>query len=534
MVGCTAEPALDRCNAFDAGASNEVTAHGAIERAMVSRAETIIAIADSQRDRLTYVHRQCPAGQTVAHCGLAMREVDVATDAILLTGDGRWITYTHERRLHRLDTRAPDDRLDTGLTTTSLVGALRSGAWVIVRFRQEYGLRAANAENGTALELDDQKQLLAVALGDRSIIARERVGGREQLFIAQVNPAYPDSPDRTRARLVPIGDVAHLDRVVITRGATPAALGATDAVDPDLPLDRYVIVTSSEEAPSAGISEHDLPWMTQVFDADTGGLVASFNGRVASGDEPLVELPGVAAIAPDQRHIAYVAPGGALALHDLDAADSCRVRASTSARHDIAGFAGDGTLFFRAATQAARKVFSYQGDTLDLQLLTGDRHDQSLAAVPMHDLRADGGDIPWAITAGRQSGLGYRGAAAGQDSVDSLGRLPANRTTFLPLDDAHLWTVSAEEDDDGDMAIELRRVVAQLGTSSGAQSPAVSFAADVAEVDRGGDRVPFTFRFPVGRQVCISIARVGEWFSRCTSPQQPEPNLDEGIPNSEL
>ncbi|MEE9383452.1 MAG: hypothetical protein V3V08_08565 [Nannocystaceae bacterium] len=541
---------------------------GGPDAAMVSAAASLIVVAEDGGD-MVIVRRNC-ADVPEGPCPLEqVRTPNVHAKQVMLTGAGEWIAYVRDKKLHTLNAFEPQDRRNTGLQVTNLVGALRSGSWIIFRFRKEYGLHAFDtATRDVVVELDDTKHLRAMALGDRSIVAQADTGnGEVELFLARINPAYPDKVPHEE-RLVSLGTRRHVEHVAITRGRAPTDLDWHGTTSPEVPLDRYVLVTSAGASWRTN-SNPDEPgqtdWFTDVYSAQTGKHLDLFRGRLATGSVSRPPLVGISAVAPDGKHLAYIAPTGALELRNVTTQRQCSVRSSRGANHRVAGFSGDGMLYFQSEDTraddlvATDRVFAHDTFTHAFVGLSEDGVDGSLSAVPRIGVAAQHGAVtPWAVIAGERLNT----ATAGPHHSVTLGGPERHDSAFLALADPYLWVVNATVSQPGNRTtIRLHRIEPRLDPDTGEvsfreTSPGMNWISPPPRPDsddatpfelsslgksnsqpprpRSDDAAPFELSFGGSDWACVSIARVGEWVSPCASSLDPTPFIPHRLPASEL
>src|SRR5690606_1727464 len=136
------------------------------------------------------------------------------------------------------------------------------------------------------------------------------------------------------------------DRVIITTGPSPADYGDPWELQHEVPTDVQVIATTGQ-----GSSARTLIYA--VSDTDQ---IANFEGAVLSSPMPLEDIAGLSAVSPSGTHLAYITPRGSLALRNLDpdhqGDSACMIRPATAAKHALAGFAADGTLYFESSERS--------------------------------------------------------------------------------------------------------------------------------------------------------------------------------------
>lgn len=445
-------------------------------------------------------------------------------EQLLLSGTGDWLAFKYAGKLNMVDLDCalgdsggscnfyPDEDIE------GLVGTLRSNDWVV--YRTASGLRARNLALGdgtSPVELGGDYNLLAVALGDRTVVARRIINGdEEELYLIRVNPTkkHDISGYDSAGRAVLLGRGQSLSRVIVTRGPTPAELGEHWEPDQNTPIDEYVVATYGE-----GEDAH-----TVVYRVMDGSVVDSFPGAALSSHVPLDEIPGLSAVSPDSSHLAYVTPSGAAAMRNLDSQGACLVRSAVDGRHTIAGFARDGGLYLESREededgQALQRVGLYDPTSLVFDWITGADEPSTLRAVPSSAAITDGGLKAWAITARN----GFFGVQAGDDP-QPLGLEPS-RVSFIPriTSDDSMWLIEAGDDNEQFVGTKTTMRLKKIRASADADT--LDFDAQdsdpVYEDPDDGEYKTVEASFTSKYQICVTTARPGGWGSTCAKEDDP-------------
>lgn len=464
---------------------------------------------------------------------------DDPPEQLLLTGSGRWLTWVAGSELLRIDLAAPSGAqpitAPIDANHVELIGSLRGGDWIVFRSWAQGGDTPGATSSATSSELfaryvgddaafpfDDAAKTIridagefrVVALGHRNLVVRKSLGeGREALYLVRIAPSFRQD-EHGAAQIGETLLLAHgpaFSRVLVVSGRTPDELGDIDAF-PELANDTLVLATSGTGASAR----------TLVYDIRNLDLVANFEGALATSLLPLQDVSGLRALAPDQRHVAYVTPTGALALRDLDTQLSCELRAGASGRredeqaggHVVAGFAGDGTLYVQSRERGFLddpdprvrdfdRVYAIDTNTQHATLLSESPNRLPLRAVPHGYL-----DEPWAVVASSGNFATLSNAGA----IQSIGFADA---AFLGRDTASLWVLGADTHDEG-YRMQLRRVSVEQGLEH----------TDLHEVD-----------YAEHERVCVSIAQASHgapWATQCGNGALGRATLSDAPPSVEL
>lgn len=463
-------------------------------------------------------------------------EVAQPPEQLLLTGSGRWLTYVSGGELVRLDLAAPDTAMP--ITTAieadrvELVGSLRGGDWIVYRSwaeapplddpsspppsAQTSELFARYVGDDAEFPFEDAAKTIridagefrVVAVGHRNLVVRKSLGeGREELYLVRIAPSFrrDEHGSAQIGETLLLGRGPAFSRVMVVEGSTPDELGDLDAF-PELANDTLVIATAGT-GPSA---------RTLVYDIRNLDLVANFEGALATSLRPLHDVPGLQALAPDRRHLAYVTPQGALALRDLDTQLACELRsAGEGGGHVVAGFAADGTLYVQSRERGVLddpdprvrefdRVYALDTATQRATLLSESPNRRPLRAVP-----TGYADTPWAVVAssGNYATLPELGTS------QSIGFVEA---AFLGGDPDSLWVLGADAHDDADSyRMQLRRVRVDPSLESDA----------LHEVDVANEQ-----------RVCISVAQASHatpWATQCSHGSLGRATLSDTLPPTE-
>lgn len=564
LAACTldSEPA-NVCGSLDLGVAHT--------RSFEHDARTVVALSDPNSGgagRITVV-RAC---EQLADCEAELVTQSIALDDVpeqlLLTASGRWLTYRVGPDLFRLDLEHPEEKPVGGPGGVhELVGSLRGGDWLIYRTWgddafandqddtppvHESELWAYYVGDTSQLPLADDGEpesrphfrigqgndfdLRVAAMGHRHVVARRLLGnGEEELYLVRIAPArrHDELGSSSRGKPILLARGKRFSRVLITSGPSPAERGDPWEFEHDVPVDVRVIATSG-----AGSSARTL-----VYAVSDATQIANFEGAVVSSPIPLEDVAGLSAVSPSGTHLAYITPRGSLALRDLESHDACMIRPATAARHVLAGFAADGTLYFEsiergrseingAAGPDAEIVYAYDPKTEQFTALTDDQHTWRLYAVPPRRYETeDGRLIPWAIVA-------MDGFYAARPSAPKPQPLYYDEVSFLPRGDESLWLLEGEEGDGFDdlNRLTVRRVQPGVTGESGPLE-LDGETADPTVLDNGVLRERFTRTYSRKSSVCVSTSqsasRTTPWATSCSTPDKPTSYLDSGVPQGE-
>ncbi|MFO7561241.1 MAG: hypothetical protein R6X02_01255 [Enhygromyxa sp.] len=486
---------------------------------------------------------------------------NVIPDQLLLTASGRWLTYRIGPNLFRLDLEAPDPAPIGGPGGVhELVGSLRGGDWLIYR---TWGQDAFASDDTPPVHeselwayyvgeppLDEDGRpearphfrigqgdfdLRVAAMGHRHVVARRILGnGEEELYLVRIAPArrHDKLGSSSRGKPLLLARGKRFTRVLIQSGPSPAERGDPWEFEHDVPIDVRVIATAGE-GPSA---------RTLIYAVADATQIANFEGAVVSSPIPLQDIAGLSPVSPSGTHLAYITPRGSLALRDLESQDACMVRPATAARHVLAGFAADATLYFESLERGrsqingavgpnAEIVYAYDPKTEELTALTDDRHTWRLNAVPPRRYETeDGRLIPWAVVA-------IDGYYAARPHTRPQP-LFYDSVSFLPRGDESLWLIEGEKGRSFDEPnrLTVRRV--QPGISG--DDDLLGFdieAADPTVLDNGVLRDRFTRTYSGKASVCVSTSqsasRTTPWATSCSTPERPTGYLNSGLPQGE-
>ena len=553
-VGCSldTEPAR-MCGSLELGASSA--------RSLEGDTPAVVALSDGAGG-VTIV-RACDGFGCEAELLSETRYLNANPDQLLLTASGRWLTYRVGPDLFRVDLDDPTASAEGGPGGVhEIVGSLLGGDWLVYRTWgegpapegavpvNESELWAYYAGDVDELPLDEfgepttrphfrlgeasQLDLRVAAMGHRHVVARRILGnGEEELYLIRIAPArrHDELGSSSRGKPILLARGSRFTRVLITSGPSPAEHGDPWEFQHEVPTDVRVIATS-------GSGERARTLVYAVSDASP---IANFEGSVVSSPVALEDIAGLSAVSPSGSHLAYLTPRGSLALRDLENHDACMIRPANAARHTVAGFAADGTLYFEsvergrsevggAAGPDASIVYAYDPAREEFTALTDDRHIWRLYAVPPQRYHDEGGArLPWAVVA-----LDGFYAAGGGDRPQPLHY---DDVSFLPRGDDSLWLLEGEESDtfNEPNRLTVRRVM----PSSGAEDT-VDFDHDdadptVLEGDELHDR--FTRSYSNKASICVSTSqsasRTTPWATTCSTPDKPTSYLDSGLPNAE-
>ncbi len=563
LAGCSldSEP-TQMCGSLDLEAAQT--------RSLETDTPTVVALSDGA-GRITIV-RSCE--QLDQGCGEAelvsqtIINLGVVPDQLLLTASGRWLTYRVGPNVSRLDLTQPEPSPIGGgpSDVDEVIGSLRGGDWLIYRTSgdQQGGQRelwAYYAGETDALPLDDDGEhlprphfrigegfnldLRVAAMGHRHVVARRILGnGEEELYLVRIAPArrHDELGSSSRGKPILLARGQRFSRVLITSGESPAEHGDPWEFQHDVPTDVRVIATTegSEKRGSA---------RTLIYAVSNATQIANFEGAVVSSPIPLEDIAGLGAVSPSGTHLAYITPRGSLALRNLDSHSACMIRPATAARHVLAGFAADGTLYFESSERGRAEVngavgsnadivYAYDPKTEEFTALTDDHHTWRLYAVPPRRYETeDGRMVPWAVVA-------LDGFYAARPSANGMGASPQalyyDDVSFLPRGDESLWLLEGEESDgydDPNNHITVRRVQPNSGADASAMVEFDAEDADPSVLDDGKLRPRFTRAYPSKSSICVSTSqsasRTTPWATTCSTPDKPTSYLDSGLPQGE-
>jgi hypothetical protein len=522
---------------------------------------TVIALSDGA-GRITIVRAceqigECEAELLTQHLNLGV------PDQLLLTASGRWLTYRIGPDLFRLDLDlANPEPIGGPGGVHELIGALRGGDWLIYRTwgqGESFGETPPVHESELwAYYVGDEDDLLdaqgdpqprphfrigaslddldlrVAAMGHRHVVARRMLGnGEEELYLVRIAPArrHDALGSSTRGKPILLARGQRFTRVLITTGPSPAEHGDPREFQHEVPTDLQIIATSGE-----GSSARTL-----IYAVSDTEQIANFEGAVVSSPIPLQEAAGLSAVSPSGNHLAYITPRGSLALRNLETQSACMVRPATAAKHALAGFGADGSLYFEsqekgpspvngAAGPSVSIVYAYDAAAREFTALTDDRRIWRLFAVPPRRYLADDGrSIPWAVVA-------YDGFHAARP-----GTVPQplfyNDVSFLPRGDESLWLIEGKQA--GSFAESNQITLRRVQPGAGVDEPLVfdRESADPSVLDNGTLRERFTRAYSSNSSVCVSASqsasRTTPWANRCSTPDKPTGYLSGGVPQGE-
>jgi hypothetical protein len=532
---------------------------GAVEiagqtRGLSEPSPTVMAISDGS-ERLTIL-RACSIDAT-CEADLIEQVVTVTAppEQLLLTGSGRWLTYVAGHELQRvdLDAEAPiPSSVAIEFDRMELVGSLRGGDWILYRtwaegtispdpevvpptHTSELFARYVGDDASFPFSVEhasirvDAGQFRVAAVGHRNIVVRKSLGnGYEELYLVRIAPSFR-SDEHGSAQ---IGETLLLakgrtfERVIVTSGQSPRELGDPDAF-PKLPNDMLVIATSG-----AGQTAR-----TVVYDIRDLGLLANFEGSVATSLLPLHDVPGLSAVAPDHSHLAYVTKRGALALRNLDNQTSCELRSAQGQGHVLAGFGRDGTLYFQSREddllddlepriREYDRVYAYDSATQAYAVLSESPNRRPLRAVP--EGHPEG--VPWALVA--SSGVF---ATLPEIGLESVG---FDDASFLSRGDESLWVLGAETVESGTNDPVLELALRRVHVTSPDEDRHQLEADGPSVVQPGvGVRDYFRLAYDSSNRVCVSLAQSSHatpWATKCSAGNDhPTRYLSEALPFTE-
>ena len=484
-------------------------------------------------------------------------------DQLLLTASGRYLTYRIGPNLFRLDLEEPNPSpVGVGADHVhELIGSLRGGDWLLYR---TWGSLPDGTETTPPVheselwayyagdeEFDDEDgspevrfrigeglgsnfDLRVAAMGHRHVVARRILGdGNEELYLVRIAPArrHDELGTSTRGKPILLARGKRFSRVLITSGASPAEHGDPFEFQHEVPTDVRVIATSGEGSGAR----------TLIFAVSDASQIANFEGAVVSSPIPLDDIAGLSAVSPSGSHLAYITPRGSLALRDLESHSACMIRPATAARHVLAGFAADGTLYFESVERGrtevngatgpdAEIVYAYDPKTEEFTALTDDQHIWRLYAVPPRRYETEDGErIPWAVVA-------IDGFHAARPDARPQA-LYYDDVRFLPRGDESLWLIEGEE---ADVFGEPNRLTVRRVQPSGATSGPLEFDAEAADptvLESDGVHERFTRTYLDKSSVCVSTSqsasRTAPWATSCSTPDKPTSYLDSGLPDGE-
>lgn len=572
-VGCSA--ALTACGLDSEPATicGSLDLSAAETRSLEQEAPTVAALSDGA-GRVT-VLRSCDDPSS-CEAELISQTINLGKvpDQLLLTASGRWLTYRIGSELFRLDLEHIEQPADGGPGGVhELVGSLRGGDWLIYRTWGHNADPTANPANGTPpvheselwayyagadsdLPLDEDGDserphfrigeglgsnfdLRVAAMGHRHVVARRILGnGDEELYLVRIAPArrHDELGSSSRGKPLLLARGKRFSRVLITSGASPDERDEPWEFQHEVPIDERVIATSGE-----GSSARTL-----IFAVSDVSQIANFEGAVVSSPLPLEDIAGLSAVSPNGSHLAYITPRGSLALRDLESHSACMIRPATAARHVLAGFAADGTLYFesieRGRTEVngatgpdAEIVYAYDAKAEQFTALTDDQHIWRLYAVPPKRYETEHGElVPWAVVA-------IDGFHAARPDARPQA-LYYDDVSFLPRGDESLWLIEGEEADDlsdTNHHLTVRRVQpTQL--DHGLDGSPLEFEGETADptvLDNGEPLDRFTRSYSDKASVCVSTSqsasRTTPWATSCSTPDKPTSYLDSGLPQGE-
>ncbi len=516
----------------------------------------VVAVSDGA-GRITIV-RACDGAGPPCEAELVSQTLplNVVPDQLLLTASGRWLTYRVGPNLFRVDLERADPMPIGDLEGVhELVGSLRGGDWLIYRTWGEQvpgsirdselwayyvGERPLDPDTGEPRPPEDfhfrigagaNLDLRVAAMGHRHVVARRMLGnGEEELYLVRVAPAkFHDVHGRSelgKPLLLTRGE--RFTRVLITSGPSPAEHGDPWELQHEVPTDVRVIATSGE-GPDA---------RTLIYSVADASQTANFEGAVVSSAVALQEIAGLDPISPDGSHLAYITARGSLALRELESHENCMIRPATAAKHVLAGFGADGTLYFESFEGrdggANNLVYAYDPASEAFTRLTSatSKTKWRLRAVPPRRYEdEDGRRIPWAVVAVD----GFYAASPDHATPDSLNY---DDVSFLPRDDDSLWLIEGEPSDgfDDPNRVTLRRV--QPTSPAGDALVFDRETADPTVLDNGQLRERFTRTYPNRATVCVSTSqaasRTTPWATSCSTPERPTSYVDSGLPHGEF
>jgi hypothetical protein len=560
LAGCSLDSEPSRmCGSLELG--------GTQTRSFADAAPTVVALSDGA-GRITVV-RACEGLECEAELVSESRELGVNPDQLLLTASGRWLTYRVGPNLFRLDLEQPDATPDGGPGGVhDIVGSLRGGDWLIYRTWgegpapqgsvavHESELWAYYAGDPDELPRGDDGQplprphfqlgeasgldLRVAAMGHRHVVARRILGnGEEELYLIRIAPArrHDQLGSSVRGKPLLLARGQRFTRVLITSGPSPAEHGDRWEFQHEVPTDLRVIATS-------GTGGHAR---TLVYAVSDTSQIANFEGAVVSSPVALQAVAGLDPVSPSGTHLAYLTARGSLALRDLEGHDSCVIRPANAARHTLAGFAADGTMYFESVERGrpgisgavgpdATIIYAYDPSAERFTALTDDRHTWRLYAVPPRPYgHEDGGTRPWAVVA-----LDGFYAAGGGERPQALHY---DNVSFLPRGDESLWLLEGQESKRFDQPhrLTVRRVM-PLSPSDPDPAERDSVVFDSQDADptvfEGGQRLDRFTRSYLGKaSICVSASqsasRTTPWATSCSTPDKPTSYLDSGLPSAE-
>lgn len=501
---------------------------------LISPSASVLAIAERNGSvtvvRDTCAHESCAFGAELAEQNI---ELAVDVEQLLLSGDGQHLVVHGDARTQIIDLEADNDR---GYQITegpegvfALVGALRGGRYAVMR--DSMGLIGYDLDTGQSTPIGDaDMNLLAVAMGDRHLVARSVTGdGEEDLYLVPVapDPKYDILRVGTPVRLSS-GRTA--SRVFITRRFDPDE-AAKDPYGDGLGHDVAVVVTTGDDPKTA---------RTSIYDVSTGELSAALDGAIMTSPEPLNDIAGLFPVSPDGSSIPYVTARGSLAMHRIGGS-SCLVRSNRSGEHRLAGFSASGRLFFESREKnregfAHDRVYAHDLGASEYAALTPDHRSYHLEAVPARPfVDDDGAQHPWAIAAieGRshtvQPGEIPRGLP-----YDDVAYLPRERFGFA---DDTLWLFDARDAEESiDTRINMKRVLpvdVAGGTVRFELEDDAPMSCGAADCQGSNDVEPFSRVFTSESQICLTTNRSVGWARSCVPASKRRQLVRTRLPASE-
>lgn len=548
LSGCSLDE-LPPCGAIEIAAAQP--------RSGTLPSPTVMAISQGNAELI--VLRACAEGTSCDADLIQLPPLATSSppEQLLLTGSGRWLTYVAGQSLQRVDLDAPTltpSTVAVEFDRMELVGSLRGGDWILYRTWAEATNQAGDpdyvpptrssqlfaryvgADGGFPFDHEaktvriDAGEFRVAALGHRNVVVRKALGnGQEELYLIRIAPSFR-SDEHGSAQIgetLLLAKGRNFSRVIVTSGETPEALGDRDAF-PKLPNDTLVIATSGEGRDAR----------TVVYDIRDLGLVGNFEGAVATSLLPLHDIPGLSAVSPDERQLAYVTARGGLALRDLDSQTSCQLRsAQNEGGHVMAGFASDGTLYFQSREddifenpepriREFDRVYAYDTAAQTYDLLSESPYRRPLRAVP--ELHEQG--LAWAIVA---SAGAY--ATLPQGGVESIG---FDVASYISRGEASLWVLGAQpiDDETSPYSFELALQRIRMTRRGEGQHELESLGPSV-QAPGGGVREFFHLPYGPTDRICVSLAQsshAAPWATQCSDGEShPTRYLSDTLPFTE-